>query len=1304
MARTAPVPNIPPIPGMNPCTWLAGGGAGAGGSGGKGGKGGNGDANAEGEDGKKDPQNGDKSAEGCGNGANGGCTNCGTKISKGDPVDVVSGEVFTIPRSDLFLPGPFNLELLRSYSSANRDRDIGLGWGWTHSLAWELEVHRRHVIVRSGDGARFEFPRLDEVGMQAFGGGWALLRTDFGYVLRPGNEFFHSFALVEPGSDIYRLVRVNYRNRNPIKLTYDRGRLARVEDSAGRTVVFQQGSGGRIGAISVPQPGGASITFARFEHDSRGDLIASMDADGGRYNYRYDDEHRLIQLIYPSGLLFTFRYDTSGRCIETWGEYPGQRDSALAVDVTGTLADGSPAKGIYHCRFEYSEDGYSEAIDSVRLQRFFADQSGLIEKAVSARGGVTTREFDDRGRVIALQDPSEAVWRWEYDGNDAVTRETDPEGNVLSLDRDASGREVRIVDANGGITTIERDLDGDPVLVTDQRQGIRVLARGAQGLVTHVDDARGGRTHYEYDSHGNCVAVTFPSGSRFSWQYDYWGRLLRETDPMGAEASYAYSDLGRLIRVTDREGRSKHLSYDVMGNVVRETLPDGTSQVNHYGGLNWLFQVDLPDGSAQGAVYNREGWLLKFTNELGEEHRLEYDSDGKVVRREAFNGALARFDHDAFGRVKVFDEGNGNYEITRDKKGAVLEVTAADGSVRTYGYNPRGELTMARSGNVELRFERDGAGDLIREEQIVGEHSYVVETTRSQAGDRLAMKTSLGHEVSVRRDVTGRVNELRADGSLIEAFQRNALGMAVERRLAEGGAIVDRYDAANRLRSRNVFEAGQVSSDEPTWVGRLAGPRERLYDYTAVDEIASVVNGTVGVTEFEYDTRRHLKSAKRTGRDTEEFTIDAVENYRESGQYAPVREYAKGGQLVRHGDTTFTYDAQGYLIGKQTPGGTWRHHWNAWSLLAAVDTPDGTRVEFDYDAFARRVAKRVLRDGQLLAHQHFVWDRITMVHEVDAANESGAVATRTYLFEDHDRDEPIAHRDVSSASWVHYVGDLNDTPEELVDARGRVVGRLERSAFGRTRPVPGSKATTPIRFPGQYEDEETGLHYNRYRYYDPETGAYASPDPMGVLGGFATYAYGPNPVAWYDPMGWTHRMTVQSNNSGFNNFLREEGHGEAGKKGFGYASGMENCPKDLQSRARCHTEQKLAHDMLEYNKRRPGALKGTTIKATGQYPPCPNCHRALAMAAKETGAKVEYEWDSPNGRQKMTYDGTPGPGGAKQVAIQGTGTDAKSLNKAYAMTEDSSKRNGFAFDNWGGSGGAAETYRTQKGDQPELDD
>jgi RHS repeat-associated protein len=61
----------------------------------------------------------------------------------------------------------------------------------------------------------------------------------------------------------------------------------------------------------------------------------------------------------------------------------------------------------------------------------------------------------------------------------------------------------------------------------------------------------------------------------------------------------------------------------------------------------------------------------------------------------------------------------------------------------------------------------------------------------------------------------------------------------------------------------------------------------------------------------------------------------------------------------------------------------------------------------------------------------------------------------------------------------------------------------------------------PIRFQGQYHDHETGLHYNRYRYYDPGVGRFISKDPIGYAGGLNLYAYAPNPIGWVDPLGLT---------------------------------------------------------------------------------------------------------------------------------------------------------------------------------------
>nr|WP_255263711.1 RHS repeat-associated core domain-containing protein [Pseudomonas aegrilactucae] len=82
-----------------------------------------------------------------------------------------------------------------------------------------------------------------------------------------------------------------------------------------------------------------------------------------------------------------------------------------------------------------------------------------------------------------------------------------------------------------------------------------------------------------------------------------------------------------------------------------------------------------------------------------------------------------------------------------------------------------------------------------------------------------------------------------------------------------------------------------------------------------------------------------------------------------------------------------------------------------------------------------------------------------------------------------------------------------------------------KNAAGKPAPkeffVQSLELSNPIRFQGQYHDHETGLHYNRYRYYDPEVGRFIGQDPIGYAGGLNLFAYTPNPVGWIDPLGLT---------------------------------------------------------------------------------------------------------------------------------------------------------------------------------------
>ncbi|WP_326489761.1 RHS repeat-associated core domain-containing protein [Paraburkholderia sp. ZP32-5] len=112
---------------------------------------------------------------------------------------------------------------------------------------------------------------------------------------------------------------------------------------------------------------------------------------------------------------------------------------------------------------------------------------------------------------------------------------------------------------------------------------------------------------------------------------------------------------------------------------------------------------------------------------------------------------------------------------------------------------------------------------------------------------------------------------------------------------------------------------------------------------------------------------------------------------------------------------------------------------------------------------------------------------------------------------------------------LFYLNDHLGTPQEIVNDSGKVVWIGRYRAWGavkkgtkvwQEKPNPG-RTVNPIRFQGQYYDEETGLHYNRHRYYDPDAGRFISRDPIGLAGGINGYAYAPNPVQWIDPLGLT---------------------------------------------------------------------------------------------------------------------------------------------------------------------------------------
>ena len=303
----------------------------------------------------------------------------------------------------------------------------------------------------------------------------------------------------------------------------------------------------------------------------------------------------------------------------------------------------------------------------------------------------------------------------------------------------------------------------------------------------------------------------------------------------------------------------------------------------------------------------------------------------------------------------------------------------------------------------------------------------------------------------------------------------------------------------------------------------------------ALDPVGRVtaVHGAAGTEQYSYDHAGNITDASwpATAGDAAGAT---------DGDPRGERAYT-GTLLRRAGNIRYQHDQRGRIVLRQhkPPTGrprTWRYTWNSTDQLVEARTPDGHRWRYHYAPLGRRTAKlRVDDDGQTLERVDFVWDGSTLAEQVHTDWFPGVdspIAEHTTTWNHHPHSQqPLTQHDrhgglqtapqAAIDELFHaIVADLVGTPVHLVAADGRLVWTARTTLWGHGQPqAPATEVDCPLRFPGQYADDETGLHYNGFRYYDPATARYTSPDPLGLAASPNPHWYVPNPTTWADPQG-----------------------------------------------------------------------------------------------------------------------------------------------------------------------------------------
>ncbi|AEG11333.1 RHS repeat-associated core domain-containing protein [Shewanella baltica OS183] len=284
---------------------------------------------------------------------------------------------------------------------------------------------------------------------------------------------------------------------------------------------------------------------------------------------------------------------------------------------------------------------------------------------------------------------------------------------------------------------------------------------------------------------------------------------------------------------------------------------------------------------------------------------------------------------------------------------------------------------------------------------------------------------------------------------------------------------------------------------------------ERSYSYSARHQLVQLHDSQTGQLDYEYNTLDQLIQKRHY---TEPSQNEA---YRWDSFGNPVGVVVSQDRLARYPERSldeslahYQYDASGNQLGVKGHKQQQQREFNGFNQLISLHNGQNL-TRYEYDALGRRSAKitaagRIdyLWDGNQLIGEH-CQDRFTWYLYEPAGN--GGQSYKPFAL-------------IVQGEVYYYQMDQLGTPFALLDQHNHLVWQASYSALGQAT-VSVNAIANPLRFQGQYYDEESGLHYNHFRYYDPQTGRFISQDPIGLLGGLNHYQYAPNHINWIDPLG-----------------------------------------------------------------------------------------------------------------------------------------------------------------------------------------
>ncbi|GAA0398514.1 hypothetical protein GCM10009133_04190 [Cocleimonas flava] len=761
-------------------------------------------------------------------------------------------------------------------------------------------------------------------------------------------------------------------------------------------------------------------------------------------------------------------------------------------------------------------------------------------------------------------DPIERRTKLDYTNGNLSTIDgpRDDVQDLIQLAYDQQNRLQSLTQANGqSIKVLSYDISGHPTQIQKGEQSPLHISYNAQGQPTDIKQ-RNRSVQYSYDIEGRLTQITSADGEVIRMAYDEAGRLNTlndnkgrkiqqlhdsesrptQTQLMGASGkvlntiSYLYDAQGRLDKTQTQnlDGETEtDYQYDEKGQLVKVEKDDQAVELS-YNGLGQLLGLTQPGEVVTQFNYDNKGQNTALTDARDNKTQTIKDDFGRTVQHISPDTGTNIYAYDASGnRIKRTDPENNitTYQWNAANQLVKKVSTSNNGEIEitTFDYDSKtGKLASTTNPSTTESFQYNNEGQLIAHTREIDTHTFTTGYEYNEQ-DKLHKKhlpdgQTLRYHYYAEGDVNNTNN--KQTGQLKAITRESLLGIKQESIIAE----IDNdktdsksgYLSYNGLKTEYTFrEDGQLQNIQIADTLKLKYTYDQNGNITGIDE-----NGTL--QSFEYDQGRLTLADTLTGQ--YHYDYDKVGNRTakahqdiqstftsESYQYP---ENGEGNRLLSYsqesGNITKAYQYNKSGSPEKTNGFSYEYNANQRPIKVFKNSKSNKELiaEYQYNTFGERI-KKVSYSGSQKTVTYFLYDGHTLTAEITEKEPiSGGVSFNQYIYLKH---QPVAKLENKQLYAIH--SDHLGTPRVASNDKKQTVWKADYTPFGKAEVVVGTISLN-LRFPGQYEDQETRTHYNYLRDYNPETGRYITSDPIGLKGGINTYAYvSNNPLFSSDILG-----------------------------------------------------------------------------------------------------------------------------------------------------------------------------------------